>query len=356
MRIKLTGFKSRLFLLCVFLVVITAWNMALSSRRKYYSGHLVRAVKESVKMTVQCPGKIEPRVQSSVRSLIKGRKLQSHVKEGDAVKEGDLLMTISDEDIRLELKQKQVAHDNAVTDSLKAKKDYRLARSLYKQGAVPLRELEDSKQAYVRSRQGVDTISDELALLKKKARGVKVFSPMTGVVIKSYFADKDDISENEELFRVAKLDDLILRGLVDELKIAQIKSAQTALIECDAFAGVELPGRVNWIGAQAKDGVFAEVEVKIDILDSKKLNLKPNLSCHADIVTGDMPNSIVIPIAGVRYGPDGPYVLRTHSVGWIEERPVKVVSVSGSRAVVTEGLSEGERILVSEVMENDPPH
>ncbi len=353
---KMNPFKLRIFIFCVVLIAITAWNMALSSRRKYYSGHLVKAVKESVLITAQCPGKIEPRVQASVRSLIKGRKIQIHVKEGDSVREGDLLMDISDEDIRLELKQKQVAHDNAVTDSLKASKDFRLAKSLYKQGAVPLRELEDSKQTFVRSQQAVDTVSDELALLKKKAKGVKVYSPMKGVVIKSYIADKEDIAENEELFRVAKLDDLILRGLVDELKIAQVKPAQSATIECDAFAGIQMPGRVNWIGAQAKDGVFAEVEVKIDILDSKKLDLKPNLTCHADIITGNMPDSIVIPIAGVRYGQAGPYVLRTHPAGWIEETPVRVVSIGGARVVVTEGLEAGERILVPEAMENDRPH
>jgi len=129
------------------------------------------------------------------------------------------------------------------------------------------------------------------------------------------FLDNDSlISIDKELIKIAQPDHMIVRGTVDERDIASVAVDQDAVIACEAFPGVEMKGQVNWIGAQAKDGAFADVEVTMDLVDTKGLKLKPNLSCEAFIITGKIPKAIALPAEGVRHGPQG--ILRSQISLW----------------------------------------
>jgi multidrug efflux pump subunit AcrA (membrane-fusion protein) len=163
--------KARASLLIVLCLILLAWNMALSTRRRYFSGKMVTVKQEDVVLKVSCPGKIEPKVQQTIRSLLDGNKKSVLVKEGDVVKQGQLLMEISDEKIRMELNQKNSAFRNATSDYTKAQKDYQLEQSLFKQGAVPRRDVENAKQTYERAGQALVASQEDLGITQKKQKG-----------------------------------------------------------------------------------------------------------------------------------------------------------------------------------------
>src|SRR5258706_831161 len=128
--------KWRGIVLVVLCLVSLMWNMALSSRRKYFSGTLVQVKQTDLILKVSCPGKIQPKVEQTLSAILDGSKKAVYVKEGDEVKEGQLLMEISDDRLRPEVITRQTAFKNAQGDFLKAKKDYELEKRLFKQLAV----------------------------------------------------------------------------------------------------------------------------------------------------------------------------------------------------------------------------
>src|ERR1043166_9669323 len=156
--------KKRAAALIVLCLILLAWNMALSTRRRYFSGKMVTVKQEDVTLKVSCPGKIERKVQQTIRSLLDGNKKAVYVKEGDTVKQGQLLMEISDQKIRMEFNQKSAAFRNATSDYTKAQKDYQLEQRLFKQGAVPRRDVENAKQTYDRAGQALMAAQEDLAI------------------------------------------------------------------------------------------------------------------------------------------------------------------------------------------------
>lgn len=341
-----TGLKIRAAGLVLFSAAALIWNIALSSRRTNFTGQIMKAARRDVMITVQCSSKIEPSVQETVRSLVRGRKKQLHVQEGDAVKEGQLLLEIFDDDVRKEMNQKQISFDNASSDAAKAQKDLRLARMLFKKGAISSREVDDAERALVRAKQVEETASDDLDLVKTKAAGVRVTAPMSGTVLKIFVDKQDDINERDPLFLIAKLDNFLARGLVDELDIADVKVGQSATVVCDAFHDVEMPGRVQWIGSQAKEGAFSDVEVLVAITDTKGLQLKSNLSGTAKITVGMMPNVVSIPARAIIRGKKGMYVLKGHKGGWLTEQPIELSRLTGKLAIIGKGIDDGDSVLV----------
>jgi RND family efflux transporter MFP subunit len=347
MKIDRFGFRARLAALIVFSIVVTAWNTVLSSRRRNFQGEIVKTLRQDVLLTVRSPSKIEPRVQVVVRSLVRGRKKTVLVREGDEVKKGQLLAEITDDEVKKELKSKTIAFENASSDAIKAYKDLQLIKTLFRKGAASSREVDDAKRTLVRVSQTLDTNKEELAAVKLKVPGVRVTAPMAGTVLNMKMDKMDDIAERSELMTVARLDDFVVRGRVDELEIASVRVGQDAIITCDAFRGTEMPGKVRWVGSQAREGAFSEIEVVIDIIDLKGLQMKSNLSGVARIIVEKLPNVLVIPADAVQRDSKGPYVLKENFGGWLTNQPVTIDRVTDKLAVISKGLEEGEGVLVS---------
>lgn len=339
--------KMRIASLCAILIVVLGWNMALASRRKFYSGRIVKAERRDVELTVPCPAKFEPRVQSTIQSSVRGRKKTMLVREGDAVKKGQLLMEIDGEEIFREMNRKKIVMENATADMEKALNDLQLARTLFRKGAASSREVDDARQNLKRARQRLDETKEDLEVTAKKAQGIEVRSPLSGIVL-NILVQRDEIADGQDLIRVAEINDLLVRGKVDELDIARVKIGQPVAVRVDAYRGVEIPARVEWIGPQARDGAFAEVEVVLKIDDTKGLDLKPNLSCEGRIITGKLPNAIVVPAEAVRRDTNGTHVFKAQLGGWLSKRVVEVAGITEGSVVIKTGLDEGDSILVPE--------
>lgn len=309
-------------------------------------GTFQKIEEQEVILKVPSSGKIEPKVQTTIRSEIDGSKLVVHVRPGESVKKGQLIMEISDEKIRIELNKQKSNYNDAHSKMIKAKKDFQLEQSLFKQQAVSRRDVENAKEAYNATIQSLELAKQELDLTEKKAAGAKVLSPMNGVLIKDHVERDQFISAGKDLITVAQLDKFSVRGKVDELDIAKIKEGQDALIQCDAFPGKVIQGRVGWIGAQAGEGAFAEIDVLIDIIDTQGLDLKPNLSAEVSIIAGKLPKGIIIPSKAIRSGPDGPHVLVKKLGGWLVRQPIEVAHINFGEAVIQSGLSPNQKILI----------
>jgi len=343
---KLGFVRFRVVALAALCVVSLVWNIALSTRRKYSSGKLVRVKQEDVILKVSCPGKIEPKVQETVHAQLDGAKKEVLVSEGDSVKEGQLLMEISDAQIRTEVSKKKTVLQNARTDYAKARKDYELSKRLYKQLAVPRQDVDNARETFERAGQTLSSAQDDLAVSIKKQASAKVNAPFDGIILKIFIGNDHWINTDKELVKVAKMDKFIIRGSVDELDIARVAVGQHVTIACDAYRDRQMDGQVASIGAEAGEGAFPEVEVVVDIGDTKGINLKPNLSCSASIITGQLPHAVVLPVQSIRHSRGGAYVLRSGFGGWLVEQPVVVSKNTGGQAVIEKGVQPNQMVLV----------
>jgi HlyD family secretion protein len=172
-------------------------------------------------------------------------------------------------------------------------------------------------------------------------RDVEVGSPVSSIL---------NLGANATLvMTLGDINQVFVRGKVDEADIGRVKLGQAARITVETFKDRTFQGKVTQIspmGVEKENVTTFEVKVSIQNPGNE---LKANMTANAEVVLEEHPNSLIIPEAALSYDaqrqawvdvPDG-----TAEEG---RRKVKVsVGVSnGTRAQVKSGLKAGDKVIL----------
>jgi HlyD family secretion protein len=91
------------------LVVVVGASVVNSSRSKVEAVQLAHVRREDVTSRVRAPGKIEPKTQVKISADIMGKVVKLLVKEGDAVRRGQLMLQLDDTQYRSQWEQARAA-------------------------------------------------------------------------------------------------------------------------------------------------------------------------------------------------------------------------------------------------------
>jgi HlyD family secretion protein len=142
-----------------------------------------------------------------------------------------------------------------------------------------------------------------------------------------------------------------LDAFVLEKDAAGVEVGAAATVMADARPDRRFEGKVTMIADVSRPiergSPVKYTAVQIELLDGDPTLLKPGMKGDAYIRTGRIENAVVVPRAAIRGDGDAPYVLVAADSG-VERRSVKLGSGDLARVGVSEGLSEGERVLVGE--------
>ena len=172
-------------------------------------------------------------------------------------------------------------------------------------------------------------------------RDVELGSPVSSIL---------NLGANATLvMTLGDIDEVFVRGKVDEADIGRVRLGQRARITVETFKEKVFEGRVTQIspiGAE-KDNVTT-FEVKVSIENEAK-ELKANMTANAEIVLEEHPDSLIIPEAAITYDAQ-----RNATVELLDSSAkngrrtvtIKTGVGNGSRTQVTGGLKQGDRIVL----------
>ena len=152
------------------------------------------------------------------------------------------------------------------------------------------------------------------------------------------------VSIGTPLFVLAGNGQLRIRLNVDEANISLIKMGDKATVSIDAFPDLQLPAVVSDIGTAA-DFQKGTVEVRLRIQKSDP-RLKPELTADVNLIIASYKNSVVVPRRAVMNPDDRPEVYIVKN-GRVESHFVKWSRGNSENIVITEGLEEGEQVLLA---------
>ncbi|MHC4769996.1 MAG: efflux RND transporter periplasmic adaptor subunit, partial [Planctomycetota bacterium] len=140
-----------------------------------------------------------------------------------------------------------------------------------------------------------------------------------------------------------------------------IEPGQRAIVTSDSVPDVALEGEVIEIGVLAESGGWRDPNrrdytVTIQLSDGNDLGLKPSMRCKSEIYVGRVDDVIHVPIQAVfREGPAA-YVYVPQGAGFVQ-RQVRIGEASGLHAEITDGLEEGDVVLLRELarLSDDAP-
>ena len=318
--------KKKLFIfggIGILIIALLIIAFAGGNKTEIVSVQTEKVEKRTITQTVAATGKINPEFKVVITPEVTGEIVQLPVKEGDYVKKGQLLIRIKGDQYQAQ-KQRLEANLQSAEASLKMREaeldrvtlEYNRVKELHSKGLSSDSELETVKSNYLSTKASYEAAQANVLQSKAQLREVletlyktTIVSPMDGVVTQLNVELGERVfgagfSMGTNIMTVSDLRNIEAVVDVDENDVVLVSIGDTATIKVDAFKNKEFKGLVSEIGNSAKTsglGTQEEVvnfEVKIKIINPDN-NLRPGMSCNADIQTETVQNVLSVPIQSV---------------------------------------------------------
>lgn len=256
------------------------------------------------------------------------------VKEGQFVRQGQVLATLKSTEISAQVQQVELALE-------KAKRDYQRASNLYHDSVATLEQLQNSKT-------GVDIATQNLQQVNFNAQYARITAPADGFIVKK-IANVGELAGpgTPVLFMssVSGSSKWILRTGVSDKEWAAAEAGNNATVSFDAFPGKSFPAIVSKkaLAADEQSGSFG-LELQVDF---GKEQPALGLFGKAQIHTSGKSIGFSVPYEALleANGKNG-YVFVSDDRKTVKRIPVIISSITNNTVYIASGL-EGHQWVVS---------
>lgn len=344
---------------------------------------------QQIQRVVEAVGTLFPFDEVVVSAEIEGPVEKVEVDMGDAVREGQVLARISEEEqryllvqteaqLRQALERLDLTSENekvrdirstpevrrAQADLFDAEQRLKRVRELVDQGIGSRQDLDQAEARFkalqagydaslVQTRnliQEVERYKAVLDLQRKKLRDATVRAPFAALVKERQVTVGQYVLPNTPLFALVKIDPIRLRAEIPERMAPWVKAEQTAEVWVEAYEDRMFRGRI-WRISPTVDPSKRTFVVEA-LVENPAGELKPGSFARARVKTSRFERIKLVPVRAVNYvlGSNKVYVVRSERV---EAREVKVGDRFDQDVEILEGVEEGEQVATTEVARLD---
>lgn len=291
---------------------------------------------------------------SRISSPLQGRVVEVRAHLGDRVKAGDILLVVDSPDIA----QSYSEYVKEDSDLQYATRAYELAKDLYENKAMPLKDLKQAENELVKARAEFRRAKERLLSLRIPAQELnkpldkqkitsrfEMKSPLAGIVVERAVTPGQSVSGDVShiLFTVADLDMLQVLADLYERDLALVREGQFAVVKVEAYPGVDFPATVAAVG-DIVDPATRTIKVRAWVKnDSHKL--KPEMFARLHLEVGEAAQFIAVPREAVLEIDGKQFVYVVEDRDRYVKREVKISNISSDQVRIVEGLTRGERIV-----------
>ena len=293
-----------------------------------------RAELKTIVETVSANGKIQPEVEVKISPDVSGEITELAVKEGDDVKQGDLLAKIKPDvymsnvaRVEASVNSNKANLANAKARFLEAESNFKRNKKLWDEDIISDADFDAIKaslavaeQTMVGAEYNVKSASASLNEAMDNLAKTMIFAPVSGTVYMLGVEKGERVVGTSQMagtamMRLANLNQMEVSVEVNENDIVRVEVGDTAEIEVDSYLDRDFKGLVTEVANSANtDGVGADqvtnftVKIRIlqhsydDLLDKNHPNVspfRPGMSATVEIQTETAKNVVSVPIQAV---------------------------------------------------------
>ncbi|MBV8738466.1 MAG: efflux RND transporter periplasmic adaptor subunit [Alphaproteobacteria bacterium] len=306
---------------------------------------------QNVPVYLQGIGTVQAYNMVSVKTRVDGQIVKIFFKEGQEVKEGDPLFEIDPRPYQAALEQAQAAKQKDEAQLAGAKLDLERYSKLLGTG-YQTRQSYDNQTALVN--QLTAAIKGDQAQIDNAALNLSyadIRSPIDGR-LSARLVDKGNLvhaNDNTALVTITELKPIFVsftlpQDTLDELREQQQKEPLVVRAYTSDGSKLLSVGRLTLID-NSIDQTTGTIHLKARF-DNQDERLWPGEFVSLRVILMTRPNVATVPSQTVQEGPDGNYAYVIKPDNTVERRAVTVAAVQDGIAVITKGLSPGERVVV----------
>jgi len=239
--------------------------------------------------------------------------------------------------------------DTVRTGYLVAQEEHAAARELLEKGATGRAEDIDAQEARVRGLEA-RVVEANIAL-----RDATLHAPYDGVIAQRFVEPNQNVRAKQPIVRFQDVDEIDIAVDVPEtLMIADIQAADIVQMtaELAGAPGVQFPVHVREVAQQA-DPTTQTYRMRVAMKNPPGITVLPGMTATVNLVyrrAAILGNQILVPLSAVYKDAAGEgvvWVIGDKDV--VQRRPVKAGAATGSSIEIIEGLEPGDRIAVAGV-------
>ena len=311
---------------------------------------VVTVAQQPMPVRIAAIGNVEPFATVSVKARVDGQIVDVSFKEGEEVREGQVLFRIDPRPFEAALRQAEATHQRDIAAAAQARSQEKRYLELLEKNYV-------SKDAYAQFRTNAETAEAVAAASRAATENARlnldyctIRSPING------FAGKVLIQRGN----LAKANDAAPLIVLNQVRPVYVNFAvpeqnldaiRTYMARGPLAVSALPPGSTH----RADGGKLVFVDNAVDAstgtirlraqFANQDLALWPGQFVNVAVTLYEQAAAIVVPADSVQNGPQGQYVYVVNAEQTAELRTVKVERVDGGSAVVADGLKPGETIV-----------
>ena len=312
-------------------------------------------------------GTIEPEIEISVKSKVSGVVKHIFVDVGQFVKAGQPLLEVRPDPTPLEFADAKRQAQLAQVDVDNLKKDRARQEILIKNKLISDKEYEDFQRLYDGAELRLKIANEHVALMesgKVKIGDTEIESivkaPIDGFVLNRTIEVGDQVTpqtsymEGTVLMKMANMDRLLFKGLVDEIDVGKMREGMEVEIKVGALPADTVKGflRKIWLKAQKKDNATM-FPIEILIPGATNSVLRAGYSANANIIIQRKNNVLTLPERVITFRNDSSLVKIPAGQNKDQEKLIKTGLSDAINIEVVSGLKEGEEVFEKPVKKID---
>jgi len=325
---------------------------------------------ETIVRKTVATGTIKPREEVEVKPNISGIIDKMFVKPGDSIKAGDMVAQLKVvpnitnlNTAKNQMRQAKINLDNE-------RRVFERQKELYEKKVISANDYDLAKNQFDNAKQNLVAAEENFEIIQTgttmdvgNAATTEIKATISGMVLSvpvkigTQVIEANNFNEGTTLATIAKVDDMIFEGKIDESEVGKIEEGLPLEITIGALQGQKFEAILDYISPQGvEENSAVQFDIEGTLLNSDKLFIRSGLSANASIILEKAENVLAVKEGLLQFDRETktPYVEIEKGEQQFERRDVEIGLSNGVHVEIKSGLSEKDKIKVWNKVQQEP--
>lgn len=349
--------------ICFFIVVLPIifhplYEMYKAYKDPYVREDLVVEVKnfqeQDIYNSTEATGLISPESSVDVVSRVDGYLQHTYFKEGDYIKQGQLLFKIEPNEYEIAVRAAKASVDQTRAVYENSLQELERAKELIKENFISRSDYDGIVATANRDKAALDEVQQSLARAKLNLDYTNIYSPLTGKAGKIALSDGNYVGlASGPLVNIAKTNPICVSFSMKSADVIKLKQANNGVLDLST-AKVEIVlsddskynkiGKINFSdNAVAEDASTLSLKAVFDNSDNilipgdyVKVIITPSVPIHKYLIPQNITHGDAL----------NGYYLWAYKDGIVKKMPIDIISSYENYWIVSSGLTDNDQIIV----------